>query len=116
MKTVCPNCKKEHYDKTKWCELCLQKRRDKTKANLSGYYYVYALPSTNPIYVGITNNIDARLYRHSKILERDITNARVLYSSTNLVEALYHEALFQSVLGCDGISTQGYTTSKKELD
>lgn len=93
----------------KCSNLALKLRRRKAEM-LKDIHYVYYIPSNN--YCGITNDPDRRLYRH-RLNGIDTDGARMLYSSKSRKEALYHEALFQSVLCMEGIHEGGARYSKE---
>ena len=67
-------------------------------------WLVYYIPSTN--YCGITNDPPRRKSWH-KHMGTDVEGFRVIYHSESKVEAAYHEALFQAVLGMNGINVKG---------
>ena len=74
------------------------KKQEESSLN---YYLVYYLPEEH--YVGITSNPWSRMRKH-KNGGRNISKWRVLYSCKTKKEAGYIEAMFQSVLGINGLN------------
>ena len=64
------------------------------------HYAVYYLPEEN--YVGLTNRMEQRIKEHNR-QGKNVENWRVLYCSEDKKEAAYHEALYHSVLGMEGL-------------
>lgn len=65
------------------------------------HYVVYYIPSHH--YVGMTNEPGSRMQYH-KGTGKNVDEYKVLYACECRKEAKYHEALFQSVLGMEGLS------------
>ena len=76
-------------------------RRKKQREARQNGHYVYYVPSIHT--VGLTNDLYRReaIYRSDGV---DTEGFRVLYHSMDRVEAAHHEALFQSVLGINGLN------------
>ena len=68
----------------------------------SSGYWVYYLPESH--YVGMTNNLAVRLSTHKGRDGRCVDNYKLLYHCDCPKTAAYHEALFQSVLGMEGLN------------
>jgi len=88
--------------------------RDKHNANQRSYtarkpkkdegYYVYYLPEEH--YCGITNNLYQRESSHRNTALKNTNNMTVLFHSMDKSIAAHHEAMFQSVLGINGLNYQ----------
>jgi hypothetical protein len=70
----------------------------------SGGYFVYYIPSTH--YCGITKDMYVRESFHRTVNKIDTTGMNILYHSDNLLDAAHHEAMFQSVLGMNGLNVK----------
>ena len=71
------------------------------KAKLD-HYVVYYLPKEH--YCGHTNNIQYRLSAHRRKNNRDTDGWIILYCCETKVEAAHVEAMYQSVLGMNGLN------------
>ena len=107
MTKTCNKCSEEKsleefYKGRNDCKVCNNAIRkanyDKTK---DGNHYVYYLPE--PHYCGVTDNLEKRISIH-KARGKNVEGWRVLYSSPNKSEAYHHEAMFQGVLGMNGLN------------
>jgi hypothetical protein len=65
-------------------------------------YFVYYLPEEH--YCGITNNLSGRESSHRNTENRNTENMMVLFHSMDRSIAAHHEAMFQSVLGMNGLN------------
>lgn len=73
----------------------------KRKARNPGYYSVYYLSEEN--YCGVTKmDPEYRMSQH-KCNGKNIEDWRILFCSEDQAEAYYHEAMFHSVLGMQGL-------------
>ena len=86
----------KHRRECKSCHNEARKKREKKHG-----YFVYYLPHEN--YCGVTNRLRTRINRH-KIENKNIDDWIVLYHSNDAAEAAHHEAMFQSVLGMNGLN------------
>ena len=100
------NDKRRPEGKSSWCKSCY-KAHQHERYNKYGahqhkldHYVVYYLPEEH--YCGHTNRWPHRKWVH-KGNGKNIEGARVLYCCETKEEAVYHEALFCSVLGLKGL-------------
>ena len=79
----------------------VEARRLKDNTAKLGYYMVYYLVDEN--YCGVTDNWLQRSRAH-KCGGMNVDNMKVLYTCENRDEAFYTEAMFQGVLGMNGLN------------
>ena len=88
--------------------------REKHNANQRAYtarkpkiddgYYVYYLPEEH--YCGVTNNLYQRESQHRNTANKNTDGMTILFHSMDRNIAAHHEAMFQSVLGINGLNYQ----------
>ena len=93
------NWEQEYYQRNK--EHIKNRMKKNRKSSKLDYYLVYYLPEEN--YVGMTQYPTKRISNHRR-KGKNVDGWRVLYCSNDKMEAGYHEALFQSVLGMKGLN------------
>ena len=89
----------EFYKGRSECRACQNKARRERETKQG--FFVYYLP--NEHYCGFSNRLKTRINRH-KVEGRDVDGWKVLYHSFDKADAAYHEALFQSTLGINGLN------------
>jgi hypothetical protein len=78
------------------------KRKARINSRRSGGYFVYYLP--NEHYCGITNDLYNREASHRNTAGKNTDGMRVLFHSMDRSIAAHHEAMFQSILGINGLN------------
>ncbi len=93
--------KVKEYNKRQYAKNKSEGKRSCDKSKLD-YYVVYYLPKEH--YCGHTNNPEVRMGDHRRKKNRNTDGWRVMYACETKVEAAHVEAMYQSVLGINGLN------------
>jgi hypothetical protein len=91
---------KHNYNQRKYNKS--YKRKASIILRRSGGYFVYYLPEEH--YCGITNDLYNRESGHRNTAGKNTDNMQVLFHSMDRSIAAHNEAMFQSVLGINGLN------------
>ena len=87
----------------KYAEKNKSKRKKLREERKPGYYTVYYIPEHH--YVGCTKlHPPDRIAVHRRRNNYNTEGWKVLFCSENKAEAFHHEAMFQSILGINGLN------------